>query len=463
MDLKERIEKLKARYAAISDPQDKSRLGLELADCLIQNNDHQEAIVLLMEILPLCVSQNRQGAVLRRLGEASFRRSDFKTALEYLEQAAQALAGVGDFLEEFRTYRDSAWVYARQGFFDKAEEFSLRAEAALGEAAAGDRLVEIARSELLHLKALLSGNRGEKERALAYYREELEILEKMGDKERMAPIYINMGNIYYTQGRVSDCLDCQLQAKEILENTDNRFTLSVVYNNIAELYWSLGDYAKAQEYYEYNTDLAQLTENTIAEVITQAGLARVYRGQRRYAEAEACYRAAASLALEIASPAKQAVILGELADMMADEKRIEEADRVIKEARKTMLETYGYETPRCAVVEAKILMERGRRSSGRLKHDYLLRAEKILMPLQSPPLRLPSEEVVSQNEYLIEIKYLLALIYHELGREEARDYLRDCQGMIDAFVQDLPTKLRTTYWERPEIVRITTLAKQIMP
>jgi len=456
-DILEKINQKKAEFELASGPE-KYSTGLALADLMIASNENESAMEVLLEILPLCSASGQEGPVLRRMGEVSFRRSEFQAALDYLGRAEAALAESGDYRERFYIQRNYVWIYARQGHYHQAEECCRRAEEVMSHMTAGEKEAELIRADLLHLKALLAGAQGDRERAMTFYQQEIELLGRLQEHGNLAPAYINLGNIYYSQGRIVDCLDCQLRAKEILEYADNRFTLSVVYNNIAELYWYLGDYRRSQEYYEYHDDLTKLSNNLLDNIMSQAGLARVFRGLGNYPQAEQRFLGAIRMAEEIDSRAKKAILMSELADLYAEWGRERESEEYRRLSQEETMNTYGYRIPRLDLVEAKLLLLESRSGHPAKKSGLLERATKILQALLTGPMKIPSEEVVPGTEIVMEAQYLLAKAYKEMERrDDCRRHLRAALEMIEDFTGRLPSEFRSTYLERPEVKRVREL------
>lgn len=430
--------------------------GLELADQLIAENENDEALAVLGELKVMAASGLQRAAVLRRAGEARFRRSEFAQALEELNRGLAELEGSPPSLERLFLFRNLTWVYSRQGYLEKARGFCEEARAELGSVkGASPTEMDAARGSCLHMAAMLEGAAGNKEAAIGHYLEEIEVLGRAGDRTKLAPAYINLGNIYYTQGQIAECLKYQLLAKEILEDAGNRYTLSVVYNNIGELYWSLGDYQRSREYYEYHIDVNRITENKLSDVLAYSGLARVARGQGDYPEAEGSYLEALRLAREVQSPGKEVLVLAELADLYAEWGKLGQAAERLAQSADLAARIHNYESPRSRIVSVKIRVLQAEGRGADACRPVLEQACAALEDILSKPMRLPSEEVVSGTELEIETRHLLARARMMLGdRAAAREQLARCRTIMDGLAAKLPSELCRTYYERPEIKRV---------
>jgi len=428
-----KIEHQRELYRRSSQPQERLAAGLALADLLIDDNNNDGALAVLAELGPLCRDGRQAGAVLRRNGEAHFRRSEFDLAIQKLDQAQASLAGEAASLEQFYVYRNFTWVYSRQGYMDKTREFCEKAKNVLSAVeGATQEEMNLAQGSYIHMVAMLEGAAGNKEAAIKHYLEEIEILAHTGGRSKLAPAYINLANIYYTKGRIAKCLKYQLMAKDILEEAGNRYTLSVVYNNIGELYWSLGVLEKSQEYYDYHMDVTRICENRLSDVLAYSGMARVAMGQGDIPRAEALYLTALRVAQEVGSPGKEAIILGELADLYAEWGKFGPALARLDDAERLVAEIHNCNSPRYSIIRAKVLVRKAEAEAGGEQRASLDQAKVLLEEALAQPMRLPSEEVVSATELAIQAHYFLALAGSLLEDQPAAEaHILQCLRHID--------------------------------
>ncbi len=155
--------------------------------------------------------------------------------------------------------------------------------------------LRIARNFRTLAAALWSQNRLEEADTL--YRRALDLQERLPGRDfDVAATLLNMGALYYEQGRYSDALVTYNRARRVAEATlgTEHLLVANVYNNLGETHWKLGHLAEADPLFRQALAIKEKmlapTATSIANTLN--GLAGLLRDQGRLAEAEPLYRRA---------------------------------------------------------------------------------------------------------------------------------------------------------------------------
>ena len=178
--------------------------------------------------------------------------ADYHTSLRYTQTylLMAQFSGKEDTSEIAISYNDIGTIYHNFGNYDKALEYSFKAQA-IREKVLG----------LKHPGTAISYNNigyiynslGDYNKSLEYYSKALAIQEKVLGLEHpdTATSYNNIGLVYGNLGDYDKALEYHSKALAICENVlglEHPGT-AISYNNIGGVYDSLGDYDKALEYY----------------------------------------------------------------------------------------------------------------------------------------------------------------------------------------------------------------------
>ncbi len=159
--------------------------------------------------------------------------------------------------------------------------------------------------------ALWSQNRTEEADTL--YRRALGLLERSPGRDfEVAATLLNMGALYYQQGRYSDALVTYSRARRVAETTlgTEHLLVANVYNNLGETHWKLGHPAEAEPLFR---QALAIKEKVLAPAHTSIantlnGLAGLLRDQGRLTEAEPLYRRALQIRERAYAPTHRDVI-----------------------------------------------------------------------------------------------------------------------------------------------------------
>ncbi|CAF3565945.1 unnamed protein product [Adineta steineri] len=165
-------------------------------------------------------------------------------------------------------------------------------------------LQKILPSNHLHLATIYNNiggvydKMGEYSKALSYYEKALEILQKTlpSNHPNLATPYNNIGGVYSSMGEYSKALSSHEKALEIRQKTlsSNHPDLAISYNDIGFMYDKMGEYSKALSYYEKALEIQQkaLPSNHPSFATSYNNIGTVYYNMEEYSRALSYYEKA---------------------------------------------------------------------------------------------------------------------------------------------------------------------------
>ena len=180
-------------------------------------------------------------------------------------------------------------------------------------------------------------NQGDEENALVYFYQSLKIAEEIKDTVRLSTVYINIGSmysnrpfdydkaikyyklamglsiathddyilgnnemnlgeVYYKQGKIDTALNYFISAVTILKGTDG---YSYALNSLANAYMAKKDFDKAILYHQQAYDDAKKLDGNLDMATSLRGMGEVYLEQKKYSNSRAALLSAEGYALKV--------------------------------------------------------------------------------------------------------------------------------------------------------------------
>jgi tetratricopeptide (TPR) repeat protein len=186
--------------------------------------------------------------LLIKIGISFFYQKKYQQALQYYDEAMQALSKTSDISEEIsrefkiRILNNIAAVYIHQFEYDKALEYYKPA------------LAEIEKSQNEQLEAHLANNIGicyleKKDFGLAnyYFQRSLLLRKKLDDKRGIAQCYNNIGKNYVYNENFTEAKNYFLKALALGREIGNKESIKNSLQSLSSIYEKLGEYKKSLE------------------------------------------------------------------------------------------------------------------------------------------------------------------------------------------------------------------------
>lgn len=183
------------------------------------------------------------------LNKAVFILLFFITGFESLSQNADSLHNVWNDNNRHDTIRlEAASMLVRKFLFSDPPKAFAIAEEMFGFSKKTKYLSWQASS--LALMGVACEVKGDFQKAGNYYNEWKNILEKTGERPKLAMAYNNIGNIYWKQGDLLTALDFYQKSLSIRLSLNDKTGMASSYNNIGLIFSNQKEHEKALDYYK---------------------------------------------------------------------------------------------------------------------------------------------------------------------------------------------------------------------
>ena len=161
--------------------------------------------------------------------------------------------------------------------------------------------------------------------ALQYYQKSLKIYEELGDLEGIGNIYNEFGNIYSLKGDHEKALDYYLKSIVNKEGFDDELGNSTQYLNIGNIYLDTGDFVKALDYYQKGLVIEKKKNDKLGIVTALSGIGSVYYEQGDDTKALDYLEESLDISERINNTQGSASILLNLSDIYLDQENYSKA------------------------------------------------------------------------------------------------------------------------------------------
>jgi tetratricopeptide (TPR) repeat protein len=430
--------------------------GVLLAGLLSEKGHYAEALAVLTAIQPLAESDFERAQVLQRQGWIHLRQSQYDKAYYFLGEAMVKLGTHPDSLELFHVYHDLAWMSYRQGYLEKARNYSEGAQLVVRSMPLkSGRKVEEAKADLCHLMALIEAASGDFDASLAHLESERQLRQAHDNPVKQASLFNKMSSVLQAKGQLRQAREFQLQAQELARRNGDDFRLAVSAKNLGEICFSLGDLDAADGHFQRASELSRAVGNQLGTIFAHAGTGRILEARGQFAKASEQFQEALKLARRIKSRELEYSLLVDLAELSVAWDRPEEAADQLEAAETLANELDMPVSPRHVLVTARRCWISGDGAE-------VARGRALLQELLSRPLVIDDEEPVSIPELEIQAGGLLARIQIARGdRAAAAATLRRAAGTVEAFVRDLDEADRNGILALPWVREVIALGAEL--
>lgn len=270
-------------------------------------------------------TQRHHGVLLRKVGDALARLSEYSAALQVLG-AGRTLLCVSDqgtnendreLLE--LTYQ-TAWCEMMQGAYESAEFAAIHGVRQASEL--GDEHME---GRLQLLAANVYWHRTEFEPSIEAARRALSIFERLQHLRGIADAHLAMGSGYRFMSRFSHAVENYRKAKEIYEKLGVVAHTGKVCNNLAIALYLMGDWKDACREWEAFVDICSRTGERHERVASLNNLGLVYSDQGEFEKARETLVRGLALAKQIRYSRVEAMIESNLGEVHFRQGRYSEA------------------------------------------------------------------------------------------------------------------------------------------
>jgi tetratricopeptide (TPR) repeat protein len=206
----------------------RAKLMAKMGERLFKRGDLDMAEEMLHQGLALGLAEHRDSFIVkaliwRDLGRIALQKTDYVQAKAYLENARALAEQLGEYVIYWQTLANLGAIARAMGDNETAKRMFIEIEMSLSEPA---HKVESDHGLLIVLQYVLSGlgiiaqEAGDFEGAEKYYERTIHILSVLGNRERLAYVYLNLGVLARTQGQLERAFERYRLGRDIVYNLD---------------------------------------------------------------------------------------------------------------------------------------------------------------------------------------------------------------------------------------------------
>ncbi len=234
----------------------KVTLFIKIAD-YYKSNENDSSFIYYEKAVQLAIKSDSKiqlAGAYRKIGSNYSKSNNFIKALESYQLSVSIYENLGLQKEAARLYNIIGITYSDLRSEDKAIQFYLKS-------------LNIYENTLKDIEGIATvyiniGNlyysQENYEFALHYFDEALQLSKELDDKYAIAICYTNLGNVLADNNKVQEGLNYYFQSIEIQEILKDNNGIAVNYNNIGDCYISLNQYKEASHYFDKAAEISNL-------------------------------------------------------------------------------------------------------------------------------------------------------------------------------------------------------------
>jgi len=406
------------RVLLLLPPKEQEPIMVKLGEVLGLLGRYDEALAYYNSARKLLEAETdeRPANHLHRLAELAYkmatvyhRRSDYETALEWLEKGLSYLDENEPTIELARLYNILTLIYRHQGKNEEALDWCQKSLTTTSKIKTHEGQRTMAHT-YFNMGAIY-WRRGDLTEAVYFCRESVQLYQQLDDIVGLSDAYLNLSNVYADQGHWDQAVDALRQGLDLKQKIGDIYGQGMMANNLGYIHLDRGEWAEAATLFEQCHDIWQQigAARDDANTLSNLGQVRIY--QENWAEAFACLNRSEALFAEIGSEE----FLPELERRWGEYYlRTSELDQALEHTRRSVDLAVAQEARLEEGMSYRILgqihMARGEQDLAKIALDQSLQiltdlnskyeAAKTIMPLVSLALR--SNPTATNREQLVQ-------------------------------------------------------------
>ncbi|HEC78056.1 MAG TPA: tetratricopeptide repeat protein [candidate division WOR-3 bacterium] len=317
------IERLESLMAKDANDTEKLELALLKGRYLMKTSQYKKAIKLYEELR----KKSDDIRVIQNLGVAYYNQSNFKAALNSLQQALKSAQKSKDIRKEAEIRGNFSLVYTKMGEKEKSLEYcnqALKLYDKLGDTVARARIIANMGSAYYYLNRFND--------SLAAYQEALKVAEDIGDIMFQAKVLTNIGSLYQLLGDYDKSIKNCEKALKIVKSVMNKKWESIILNNIGNNFATVGKFEQALSFFEQALEISKEVGDKTGIVIRYGNIGDSYAHLGKPQKALEYIQKSHGLSIELNIIDWISFYKNELANAMVLNNRLEEALQLAKDA-----------------------------------------------------------------------------------------------------------------------------------
>ncbi len=213
------------------------------------------------------------------------RRSEYKIALQWVEQGLSYLNSDAATIEAARLYLVGARVYVPQGRFEESAAWCQKSLAAAAQIKTREGQQVMAQGYYNLGRVCI--RQGDLHRGAQFCRESVQVYQQLGDLAGQADAYNNLGIAYFHQGDWDEAIGTYHKSLDVKREIGDLHGQGTVMINLANIHLNRGEWVEAVKLYEHSYNIWKQIGATWGEGAALSNLAQVHLYLENWAEARA--------------------------------------------------------------------------------------------------------------------------------------------------------------------------------
>jgi signal transduction histidine kinase/Tfp pilus assembly protein PilF len=290
-----------------------------------------ESIKLLKEVLDKSTDAKQapeRARALKLMGIVHYYQQNYRQSHEYFEQALQLYRKLNDQDGIASILNNTGLIYERQGDFSGALKRYNEAAGIMSNLPESKEKLTNTLSNIGNVYYTL----GRLDKALDFLTQALNNSSSISDSSGMAKCYNNIGNIYLSLNDFNTAADLFSKAEKIRLQENNTEKLPLIYNNLGEAYLGLNKIDEALNYNRLSLQMASKINDTESIISSLLNISEIYIRLKDYDQALINYNEALRLSSVKPDRFLHASVLDGLGDLKIKQGDYDEAIAYFKDA-----------------------------------------------------------------------------------------------------------------------------------
>jgi tetratricopeptide (TPR) repeat protein len=176
-----------------------------------------------------------------------------------------------------------------------------------------------------HDLGLVYQYKGDLDKAIEYHERSLAIVEKIGDEVGMSRVFNSLGDVYQAKGEWERAIACYEHSLAIREKVGDEQGMATTFNSLGGVYRARGDWERAIAYYKRSLAIWEKVGDEQGMAATFNNLGRVYQAKGEWEQAIECYERSLAIREKMGDERGMAISCNNLAMLYRDQGRLQEA------------------------------------------------------------------------------------------------------------------------------------------
>jgi Nif-specific regulatory protein len=280
----------------VGEEQRKPEIREKLGDAYYRNSNYRGAMQVYQFLLKSLQAKGDGSAgldaarIMKKIGRLLAKRAEFDAALAYYNNAVRAYENNGELIDVAEMLNRIGWVHRDKGDFAEAEKVAQQAARLID-----DLPITPVHGYIQNALGEIAFSRGDWDGAKPFFEKAREIAETTGSRQLSKVSSTNLGNVLWKLGEWDTALEYQKNNLAQSELEGDLWDLTHSYTNVGLIEFTRGHFTEAASLFEKSFGIAEKLGAPEYEAIALENLGRALEVTGRWSEASVRYEECVAL------------------------------------------------------------------------------------------------------------------------------------------------------------------------